>query len=79
MSKIDEGRPFREGVGAKGQGATPCTLGFNSAAEVEELFSLQNRLSQFSEGPRMPIMGFEETINSLLKKLDQKKGGVVSE
>ena len=51
----------------------PCDLGFECAAEVEEVVSLPSSFVKFSSGLGVPIVGFEKEISSLLKKLQSRK------
>ncbi|KAL6335611.1 hypothetical protein AAG906_030745 [Vitis piasezkii] len=52
----------------------PCDLGFECAVEGEEIVRLPSNIVKFSSGLGMAVAGFKKEINSLLKKLESRKG-----
>ena len=51
----------------------PSVAGLGGVAEVEEFASLPKGFVKFSNCLGLPILGFENKINSLLRKLEVKK------
>ena len=52
----------------------PCDLGFECAVEGEEIVRLPSNIVKFSSGLGMAVAGFKKEINSLLRKLELRKG-----